>query len=443
MNAEHYQICEMLGARGYVRAVRNINVYRHHLVSPRLVSAPTRSNELPIQQIRRASTRNFNGQLSFKERFRSHWRSAKQDYPILLPVLLIGTITSISVLGLLIYDEVTRVSPQYAAYPEPVEAHLRQALRHVYVKPDPDTSEAYFTRALKAAEDCGMDPLSQPVIGIRTRLAEMLEKFGRAKAAIEVLQGAVKLCEDRIADIDRGVSKLDPEQTASQRRGLLTVVLRSKAKMANIFESDYMQDPIQAKHILSEAVGQLVKETKNPQVSGFSEDNGADLPLDEIASMLSQMGDLYATTGEEANAVQTYMLTLQPLRAACNGTRSCKEVQILSNIASTMDLAMKKPGATINGQPATKESLAAARRATLKWADQAIATAEVVTPENRDEVCELGRISAELTKADLLLEDGKQIQAREAFRSMLPILREKGLDSLVKTAEMGLQRAGG
>jgi len=232
----------------------------------------------------------------FKERFREHWRNAKRDYPILLPVLIVSTIASISVLGLLIYDEKTRIQPQYAAYPEPVEGQLRQALQSVYVKPDPEKAEYHFLKALKAADESGMDPYSQPVIGIRTRLAEMLERFGRAKAAIEVLEGTAKFCEDKVADIDRGVSTLDPEQTASQRRGMLMTIIRSRVKMANIYESEYMQDPTHAKQVLSDAVALLVKETKDPQVNGFSEDNKAGLPLEEIASMMSQMGDLYATS---------------------------------------------------------------------------------------------------------------------------------------------------
>lgn len=438
----------MQAARSSIRIVQGSCVQSTWQAS-RLYTAPRkpgtqqRIGKPNLCPVRYASNRSFATPVPFKERFREHWRNAKRDYPILLPVLIVSTIASISVLGLLIYDEKTRIQPQYAAYPEPVEGQLRQALQSVYVKPDPEKAEYHFLKALKAADESGMDPYSQPVIGIRTRLAEMLERFGRAKAAIEVLEGTAKFCEDKVADIDRGVSTLDPEQTASQRRGMLMTIIRSRVKMANIYESEYMQDPTHAKQVLSDAVALLVKETKDPQVNGFSEDNKAGLPLEEIASMMSQMGDLYATTGEEANAVQVYMLTLQPLRAACNGTRSCKEVQILSNIASTMDLAMKKPGATINGKPVTKESLAAARRATLKWVDQAIATAEVVSPEDRDEICEMGLISAELTKADLLLEDGKKIQAREAFRSMLPKLRERGLDNLVRTAELGIQRAGG
>lgn len=301
-----------------------------------------------------------------------------------------------------------------------------------------------FLEALRAAQECGMDMYSAEVMGIRTRLCEMLENFGRVKNSVEVLNQTVKMCEAKLEEIDRGYDgQKTQEESQALRTRMLQMIIRTRAKVAGLCEGDYIQDTTAAKETLSEAVGLLVKETKDPATNGFSEENGAGLQLEEIASLLSQMGDLYATTGEEANAVQVYMLTLQPLRAACNGTRSCKEVQVLSNIASTMGIAMKKPGATINGQPATPRSLAAARKATLKWAEQAIATAEVVKPEDRDNICELALISAEMTKADLLLEDGKKIQAKEAFRSIIPKLREKGLDVLVKNAEQGIQRAGG
>lgn len=116
---------------------------------------------------------------------------------------------------------------------------------------------------------------------------------------------------------------------------------------------------------------------------------------------------------------------------------------MLSNIASTMDIALKKPKAKINGKPATKESLAAARRATLKWAEQAIATAELVPPEARDEICELGLLSAQMTRADLLLDTGEKQISKEAFTSLLPTLREKGLSQLAEVAEQGLKKAGG
>jgi len=377
---------------------------------------------------------------------------ARQQNPVLLPILFIATLGAVSLLGLMAYDEYTRVAPEYSAYPVAVEQRLRTALHYTHVEKDPDAAQAYFLEALKAADGCGMDPFGKEFMGIRIRFAEMLEQFGRVKAAIEVLAGISHDCEQKVQELDQssvGKEKLtgdhlsESDVTAQElRKSLLRGIIQAKVKASVLYESDYIQDPVQAKQTLSDAVGLLVKETRDPQVQGFSEDNNAGIGIAEIASILSQMGDLYATSGEEANAVQVYMLGLGPLRQACNGTRSCKEVQVLSNIASSMDIAMKKPGATINGKPANAESLKAARKAILAWADQAIATADRVLPENRDEICDLGVLSAQMTRADLLLESGDKARSRETFNSLLPKLRERGLHGLVTAAEQGLKRCG-
>jgi len=108
-----------------------------------------------------------------------------------------------------------------------------------------------------------------------------------------------------------------------------------------------------------------------------------------------------------------------------------------------MDLALKKPDAKINGRPATKQSLAAARKAALKWADKAIETADVVQPEERDEICELALLSAQMTRADLLFENGDKVGSQKAFSSLLPTLREKKLAPLIEVAEQGLKKASG
>ena len=350
----------------------------------------------------------------------------------------------ISLVGYLLYDDYVRIAPQYDAYPTPVEQRLRRALHYTYLDPNPSAATKHFSEAVKLADECGMDPFSKESMGIRIRYAQMLEQFGYVKTAVEVLTELSGSCEKKLTEVD--LQQLPTSSTegldgSSTRKTILRTIIESKAKVASLCESDYIQDPSLAKATLSDAVALLVKETRDPQANGFTDDNAAGMSMAEIASMLSQMGDLYATSGEEASAVQVYMLGLQPLRAACNGTRSCKEVQVLSNIASTMDLAMKKPNAKINGRPATRESLEAARRATLEWADQAIATAERVTPESRDEICELGLLSAQMTRADLLLDSGDKQNAKATFISLLPTLREKNLNTLVAVAEQGLNKA--
>lgn len=380
---------------------------------------------------------------------------ARTQHPIMFPFLLIAATGMVSLLTMMAYDEYKRENTQLTPYPLPVEQRLRLALHYTHISPDPETASGYFVDALKKAEELGMDPYSKEFVGIRIRFSEMLETFGHMRAAIEILNDVTKDFEQRLADLDErktpAVNTL-PVQPASGeesdtpidiRKHLIKTIIQAKVKLSSMWESEYMQDTNMAKQTLSDAVGLIVKETKDPQINGFTEENNAGMTTGEIASILSQMGDLYATTGEEANAVQVYMLALQPLRASCNGSKSCKEVQVLSNIASTMDVALKNPNAKVNGKPITKASAAAARKAILRWADQAIGTAESVKPEDRDSICELALLSAQMTRADILLDSGEKVKSREAFSSLLPILKEKKLTPLIKVAEQGLEKASG
>ncbi|RMZ83286.1 hypothetical protein DV738_g1250, partial [Chaetothyriales sp. CBS 135597] len=362
-------------------------------------------------------------------RLRQTLHKARTDYPILFPTLLIAAAVSVSLLGLLAWDEYTRVAPAFSAFPAAVEQRLRLALHYTYISEDPDAASRYFREAIEVAEAVGMDPLSKEYIGLRIRYAECLEKYGRVKASIDVLALLTKDLEDAVAAIDSG-EKTNPPVVASpaaktgqavddkaedaegsgpsepsgpcSREELLKRIIQNKVKIASLYDTEYIQDRASAKEIMSNAIQLLVSETPEAATKGFSAENSAGLSLGEIAAMLSQMGDLYATSGEEANAVQTYMLALPTLRAACNGSRSCKEVQLLSNVAATMDQALKKPNAKINGKPATP---------------------------------------ALFTKSDVLLQAGQKAQSSDILTSLLPTLREKGLTELAQQAEDALKRA--
>ena len=394
----------------------------------------------------RIQSRNARAYARPPNRFEQAVIDARVQYPILFPFGLYGSLASVVLLTVMAYNQWQAEKKGKSAYPAPVEDQLRLALHYTHISPDPETASQYFMKAIKKAEEVGMDPYSKETIGIRVRFSQMLEEFGHVRAAIEMLDGIIADLQQRLDVLDQGhstntaaPSQLNP-QSADFRANMVKGIVKLKIKICSLYESDYLQDSAMAKQVLSDAVGMVVKETKNLQ-QGLTDDNGAGLTTGEIAAMLSQMGDLYATSGEEENAVQLYMLTLQPLRASCNGTRSCKEVQVLSNIASTMDMALKKPSPIINGRPATKDSLAAARRAALKWADQAIATDESVAIEDRDEICAAALISAMMTRADLLVDNGEKAKAKEAFTTLLPILRERNLTPLVETAEQGLRKA--
>jgi hypothetical protein len=372
-------------------------------------------------------------------RIRNQVEIARRDHPYQLSFAFLGATVGVIVLCLVAYDEYYIEAPKFANYPLDVEQSLRQALHYTHVKPDKEAALKHFQQALVRAEKSSMDPYSQEFIGLRIRYAEMLEKFGHVDAAVEALRLLAEDCTKRVEDIDTMAPQDEP--SLDLRKRLLKGIIQFKIKASQLYESDYLQDMDKAKQVLSDSVGLLVKETQDPQSKGFTENNAADMSFNEIASMLVQMGDLYAVTGQEAEAVQTYMLTLQPLRAACNGSRSCREAQVLSNIASTMAIAMNRPNAKINGKPVTKESLIAARKATLKWADHALGAVAGTTPAEQDSVCELAEISARMTKADLLLDGGDKAGAQKVLTGLIPKLKALGLDQLVAQAESGLARA--
>lgn len=424
------------------RPARSLRSFKSSLQASSTNSSVTRSLRRfpkPLQRFDPPRCISSRARVPFSVKIKNHIAQASNDRPIGFPLLLLATTASVLALGVMSYDEYFNQAPKFANFPAGVEQQLRVALHHTYVQPDDELALQCFQKAMQFADESDMDPFGKEFIGLRIRYSEMLEKFGHVQAAVEILNLLTKDCEEKLVDIDGSAVKDAP--TTDLRKRLLKNVIQFKVKVASLYESDYLQDMSMAKQILSDAVGLLVKETQDPQTKGFTEENAADMSFEEISAMLSQMGDLYAVTGEEANAVQVYMLTLQPLRAACNGSKSCREAQVLSNIASTMDLAAKKPGAKINGRPATKDSLTAARRATLKWADHAVAVANGVPDGSRDSICQMALISAKMTRSDLLLEIGDNAKAKEELTGLIPLLEAKGLTQLVPQAEKSLQRA--
>lgn len=420
------------------RPLKSNQASRAALLLSRSPPSPVRFSLLH-QQLQTRWASSSRSRVPFSIKVRNWIIRARQDYPVQFPLLLLATSAVLIGGGVLFYDEYFNQPEKWANYPPGVEQQLRVALHYTHVRPDADRAIEWFQKAMLYAEESPMDPFSPEFIGLRIRYAEMLEQFGRVQASVEVLGLLTKDCEEKLADIDESAVKGD--ETIELRKRLLKGIIQYKVKAASLYESDYLQNMAMAKQTLSDAVGLLVKETQDPQSKGFSENNAADMSFEEISAMLSQMGDLYAVTGEEANAVQVYMLTLQPLRAACNGSKSCREAQILSNIASTMDLASKRPNAKVNGKPATKESLAAARRAILKWADHAVAVANG-TPDGRtDSVCQLALVSARMTKSDVLLELGDKAKAKEELSGLIPVLEAKGLSQLIPQAQKSLERA--
>ena len=389
------------------------------------------------------------------EKLRNSVNIVRKTHPILFPVMLLASFGSLSLLALMAYDELAHPSsPNLSAYPLPVEQQLRVALHYTHVRPDPDMAADAYQRALEVADQCGLYAFSREILGVRVKLAECLERFGRVKASIEVLWGVVSDCEERVRDLDRAESRnqrtkptdnsLNADGAITREPTLRQFLLREQikclAKIADLSSSEYIQNPIATRDTLSSAMQILVSETPDAQRSGFSVENGAGLDLDEIAAILVQAGDAHLATNQAATASQIYHLALPTLRRAQDGKPSCKEAHLLASMSAAMGIALQDPRAKINGKPVTKDTLQRARQAALAFASEVPHVVEGVGEGQRDVRCVLSFFSAALNIAGIQVDMGELDRAREGFEGVRERAREIGLGELVKAADGGLRK---
>jgi hypothetical protein len=387
------------------------------------------------------------------EKFRKTVNKARHDHPVLLPFLVVAAFGTLSLLALMAYDDITRIAPQYSAFPPNVEQLLRLALHHTHVRPDPDLAADAYSRALEEAERSKMDPFGKEVLGIRIKLVEMLEKFGRAKGAVEVLKGIAKDCEERVRDLDRGsvlrqrlgteLKPTDEDAVAMDaRKYLLRQVIQCDVKAADLCTSPYIQDEKTAKDFLSKAMKIIVEESNDVRKNGFSEDNGAGLTFEEIASILAQTAQLHLMTDDYATSVQIYNMALAPLRKACDGRPSCREAEVLANMSSAMAMALKEPGAQINGKPATPESMKLARKTAMAMASHGIDMSNRVEQPEWDPKCITARVAGEMNLAGMLAEEGEVAEAKKIYTGLIPALRQLGMEDTAQRCEKLMEEAG-
>ena len=105
-------------------------------------------------------------------------------------------------------------------------------------------------------------------------------------------------------------------------------------------------------------------------------------------------------------------------------------------------MALKEPGAQINGKPATPESVKMARKTAMAMASQGIDKANRVEQADWDPKCITARVSGEMNLAGMLMEDGEVAEAKKIYTGLIPALRQMGMEEVAKHCETLLEQAG-
>ena len=95
----------------------------------------------------------------------------RRKSPVLTTLVILTTFAAGSFAALKIYD---RYYGKKSAFPLEVEDKLRQAIYHSEIVNEPSLSYKEFQEALEIADSIDMDQWSDPYLGIKIRMTEML-----------------------------------------------------------------------------------------------------------------------------------------------------------------------------------------------------------------------------------------------------------------------------
>ena len=168
----------------------------------------------------------------------------------------------------------------FKAYPEPIAAKLRRALYYTNIDIQPKNALKYYRQALELADEMGLDPFSEEMLGVKIQVAFFYEKAHQYQGAIDVLE-VIR------ADCLKWIEQLGGKKgNEGKRTRVLGKTIGMSVKLGELYTNEYVLQPEAAEEKLVWAVTALLKEQKRRQDEGVKEGEGQWLTNEEIGGTL-------------------------------------------------------------------------------------------------------------------------------------------------------------
>lgn len=341
--------------------------------------------------MRSSNTRNGTQQTRNASTFAEGAKKIFKEYPIAITFATLSILLGSFGVMYANYRYQTYIIAAFHKYPEPVAQKLRRAIYFTNEDLQPKEALKYYRQALQIAEEMGMDPFSDEIMGVKIQVAALMERIQQYSKAIQVLE---ILKRDSLEWLERFGGL---EHNKKKRTEVLSKCVRISTKLGELYGQPVIYNREVAEERLVWAVETVMKERQRRDTNNISdEDEGPWLNDEEIGAAMESLAHSY----EEQN--QHYLATplfLQALSLAQQGT--CHSVILMNNLASS--LAQQSPRAARaaqafadsrninNAQPAgpavTRETMIENART---WAQKAIDVAAHIKPPIRDEECDVG-----------------------------------------------------
>nr|POE56353.1 tpr repeat-containing protein p27g11.02 [Quercus suber] len=330
-------------------------------------------------------------------------------------------------------------------YPEPVAKKLRRALYYTNTDLQPQEALKYYKQALQLADEMGMDPFSDEIMGVKIQVAALCERCMQIPKAIEVLE---ILKRDTLEWISRFGEQ---EHNRQKRTRILGKCVGVAVKLGEMYAHPAVYDRAQAESNLMWAVETTLQERQRRQAVGATdESDGPWISDEESAASLEALAHNY----EEKD--QHYLSTPLFLQALnLQGKRDCHTVILMNNLATS--LAQQSPrAAAIAQQRAASVTIQQGPRAATPsisreslienaktWAEKALAVAAGVSPPDRNEECDIGCAVATHNLGEFAEMLGDTATAKARYGEAVSLARAIGFREGMENSSARLRKLSG
>jgi Tfp pilus assembly protein PilF len=324
-------------------------------------------------------------------------------------------------------------------YPEPVAVKLRRALYYTNSDLQPKEALKYYRQALQIAEEMGMDPFSDEIMGVKIQIASLMENIQLYSKAIQVLE---ILRRDSLTWMEE-LGGL--EQNKLKRTKVLQKCVGISIKLGELYSNPVIYNRDMAESRLVWAVETVLKERQRRDTHKVNEEiEGSWLSDSEIGAAMEALAHTYEETNQHHLATPLFLQAL-----SLSGASTCHSVVLMNNLASS--LAQQSPRAaaaaqkfaqsqTISEQPAqppiTRETMIMNAQT---WAQKAIDVAAQIKPPARDEECDMGCAVALHNLGEFAQMRGDLVEANKKFTEAVSLAKAVGFLEGVENGEARLK----
>ncbi|OAL53713.1 hypothetical protein IQ07DRAFT_532155, partial [Pyrenochaeta sp. DS3sAY3a] len=373
---------------------------------------------------------------AMREQFRAQYRRSPILFPFAIGVIVF--VSGICVLYIPWYYKNVIIKP-YHNFPEPVAKKLRKALFYSRGKwLDIREANKHFRQALALADELGMDPFSDEIMGIKYTIAALFEDAGYYSLAIDVL-------EIMRADCQRWVDEFsDKHWNNGNRSRVKKNMVQINIKLGQLYDTKYVNEPENAEKRLEEAVESALSEQQRREKEGLKTGEGPWLTSDEMGGTLEALGTHYEQFDNHYLAAPLFVKALE----LCP-PQSCHSVVLMNNISTCLAQQSPSPSTplTLSPTPPDFPVTNAAPRAlrieqARQWATKALDHAATIKAPDRTEECDVGCVAATHNLGEFLEMEGRLSEARGRYEEAERLARKVGFREGVGNARAGVKRVG-